>query len=176
MKSAKAIVAALLGASVVWGGVPSLARDPVTLSFDIGDVETAYSDGYWDNHHRWHNWRNAEEAREFQRRHVERYVPERHTKVRNNGLRDGEDGRIRNPFDRDQDRDNVPETFKNGGVRGGIDGERGNGGALNDSSDSEGAARGFERNRRTDGRPDGLNDPGSWPNRAAGSNEPAKRK
>ncbi len=30
------------------------------ISFNVGDVDVAYSDGYWDHHHHWHAWRNGE--------------------------------------------------------------------------------------------------------------------
>lgn len=35
------------------------------LSISFGDVAFGYSDGYWDNGHRWHAWRNADEARGY---------------------------------------------------------------------------------------------------------------
>src|ERR1700744_735049 len=35
------------------------------VSVGFGDVAFGYSDGYWDNGHRWHAWRNADEARGY---------------------------------------------------------------------------------------------------------------
>ena len=30
------------------------------IVFDFGNVGIAYSDGYYDHHHRWHKWRRGE--------------------------------------------------------------------------------------------------------------------
>jgi hypothetical protein len=30
------------------------------ISFNVGDVDVAYSDGYWDHHHHWHAWHRGE--------------------------------------------------------------------------------------------------------------------
>lgn len=109
MKPLRTVVAGVLCSAVLGAAVPALARDAFTFSFNDGDVRVAYSDGYWDKDHHWHNWRNSREAREFQRRHHDRYVAQRHTRVRNAGWRDEDHDGIPNRFDRDRDNDGVSD-------------------------------------------------------------------
>ncbi len=35
------------------------------LTISIGDVAFGYSDGYWDNNHRWHHWRNRRDQQNY---------------------------------------------------------------------------------------------------------------
>lgn len=35
------------------------------ISFGIGDVAVGYRDGYWDNRHSWHHWRNNRDYRNY---------------------------------------------------------------------------------------------------------------
>jgi hypothetical protein len=114
MKSLRIAVATVLCSAVLGAtAAPVLARDAVSFSFNIGDVRMGYSDGYWDNQHRWHNWRSSREAREFRRLHSDRYVNERHTRLRNAGWRDEDRDGIPNRFDRDRDNDGVPNRYDN---------------------------------------------------------------
>jgi hypothetical protein len=38
------------------------------LSVDFGTVAYGYNDGYWDNGHAWHAWRNQGEYRDYRAR------------------------------------------------------------------------------------------------------------
>ena len=81
-----AVTAAVLSAAMP--SLPAFAADAFRFSFDVGNVRLGYTDGYWDNGHKWHNWRNAREAREFENQHHDRYVGDKHTRFKNAGWRD----------------------------------------------------------------------------------------
>jgi len=55
------------------------------ISFDFGDVAFAYRDGYWDNDHRWHKWRNGREHQDYRNRHGDNYRNGNHNRYRGNG-------------------------------------------------------------------------------------------
>lgn len=81
----------LIGASLSTAGTASAGN--VGISINLGDVAFAYQDGYWDQGHRWHRWRNAHEARDYRAR------PHNHYHAWNRD-RDRDHDR-----DRDRDRD-----------------------------------------------------------------------
>jgi hypothetical protein len=56
----KKIAQALLIATAVAVIAPAAANAAIGISFNFGDVGVAYSDGYYDGHHHWHNWRAGE--------------------------------------------------------------------------------------------------------------------
>jgi hypothetical protein len=56
----KKIAQVLLIATAVAVIAPAAANAAVGISFNFGDVGIAYSDGYYDSHHHWHNWRAGE--------------------------------------------------------------------------------------------------------------------
>jgi hypothetical protein len=78
---------------------PAPRGDAVHFSFDVGNVRLAYVDGYWDSNHRWHNWSNKREARDFRKHHRDRYVADRHTRYQNEGWRDSDNDGIPNRLD-----------------------------------------------------------------------------
>ena len=96
---AAALIGSIATAAIATSG-PVAARDAFNFSFNVGDVRFAYSDGYWDNGHRWHNWRNTREAREYRARFGEHWNNVRHTRARNMGWNDS-------------DRDGVPNRLDN---------------------------------------------------------------
>src|SRR5262245_43477264 len=65
------------------GTAPSAHADEFAFSLNTGDVAFAYSDGYWDRDHRWHNWRNAREHREYRARFHDRYEHRGHKHFKN---------------------------------------------------------------------------------------------
>lgn len=54
----KLVCAALLAGTALLAA--SSAQAAVGISFDFGNVGIAYSDGYYDSGHHWHNWRAGE--------------------------------------------------------------------------------------------------------------------
>src|SRR3954469_16457740 len=84
-----ALLGAVAAAGLSLSALPA-AADAVRFSFDVGNVRAAYSDGYWDNDHHWHKWRNAREHRAFRESYHDRYVAERHSRYRNAGWRDSD--------------------------------------------------------------------------------------
>lgn len=99
------IAAAIVGsfATISVASSPAHAqRERFSFSFDTGDVQMGYSNGYFDNRGRWHTWRNAREAREFRRYYGPRY--------RNRWYDSDRDG-IPNRYDRDRDNDGTPNRF-----------------------------------------------------------------
>jgi hypothetical protein len=88
MAVTSAVAAAIL--SVAVPVLPASSADAFRFSFDAGNVRLGYTDGYWDNGHKWHKWRNGREAREFQNQYHDRYVADRHTRFKNAGWRDSD--------------------------------------------------------------------------------------
>ena len=100
--SLKMLVAAglLSGAAALGTAAPASAAT-THFSFSIGNVGTAYNDGYYDRNRRWHSWRNRAE-RDWYRAHYTRNF----RNMRRDADRDG----IPNRFDRDRDNDGVPNN------------------------------------------------------------------
>jgi hypothetical protein len=97
--TAAAMLAATLAVGSIGSAAPASAQG-FNFSFDVGDVRFAYRDGYWDNHHRWHKWHNAAEARAFERMHHDRWNNSYHYRVRNSGWRDNDRDGVPNRYDR----------------------------------------------------------------------------
>ena len=57
----------------------------ISFSFNFGTVAVGYSDGYWDNNHRWHRWRNNQEQSRYRAIQGANYYGMRHDRARNNG-------------------------------------------------------------------------------------------
>lgn len=55
------------------------------ISVNFGDIAFGYSDGYWDNSHRWHAWRNDAEARSYRDHSGSNFHSWRHDHDRNSG-------------------------------------------------------------------------------------------
>ncbi len=94
-----AIVLALAGTAMVVGtaasaqgfaiGVTSNGGNRSAISVGFGDVAIGYSDGYWDNSHRWHRWRNARDHDNYRRQHAGSYSNWKHDRDGNDGWRGG---------------------------------------------------------------------------------------
>ena len=56
----KLAIAVLFGAAciIALSSVQPASADSFSFGFRTGNGEMAYRDGYYDNHHRWHHWRN----------------------------------------------------------------------------------------------------------------------
>ena len=40
-------------------------RGHTTVAVDLGGIAFGFNDGYWDNGHHWHHWRNRHEMRRY---------------------------------------------------------------------------------------------------------------
>jgi hypothetical protein len=60
-------------------------RGVVGVSVGFGDIGFAYSDGYWDNGHHWHQWANDGERQNYRSYQGNHYNDWNHD-------RDGDDG------------------------------------------------------------------------------------
>jgi len=40
-------------------------RDHTVVGIDLGGIAFGFNDGYWDNGHHWHHWRNNSERRHY---------------------------------------------------------------------------------------------------------------
>ncbi len=80
-----ALPALLLGACVVRdrGGPPAAA---VT----VPGVAFGYADGYWDQGHQWHPWRNQQEAEAWRAQNPGHYYDRAHDQEANGGWRDND--------------------------------------------------------------------------------------
>jgi hypothetical protein len=62
----------LLAAAVVIAplavSAPAAAYSNVSVGFNVGDVDLAYRDGWYDHHHGWHRWHNDDEWRWYRHR------------------------------------------------------------------------------------------------------------
>jgi hypothetical protein len=56
----------------------AVSANAAVVGFNIGDVSVGYSDGYWDNHHQWHNWAHRNDASRFRAAHSNQYHGWRH--------------------------------------------------------------------------------------------------
>jgi hypothetical protein len=77
------VVLGLAGASFAAAGTASAAD--VGVSLNLGDVAFGYQDGYWDHSHQWHNWRNQDEARNYQRSSGNQYHDWKHDRDADKG-------------------------------------------------------------------------------------------
>jgi len=80
-----AIVALGLIGMAVAVASPAAAR--VGISLDVGNVAFGYQDGYWDQGHHWHHWRNQSEARYYRTSQGNHYNNYRHDRDSNQGWR-----------------------------------------------------------------------------------------
>lgn len=67
--------------------VTSPASAGIGISFDVGNVAFGYQDGYWDQNHHWHHWRNRHEARMYRNSAGNHYSNYRHDRDHDNGWR-----------------------------------------------------------------------------------------
>ena len=87
MKNA-AIALTLAGVSLATAGSAS-ARDSnyghAAIAINFGNIAFGYRDGYWDNGHTWHNWRNNSDYRNYRGRKGGSYHNWNHTRDANQG-------------------------------------------------------------------------------------------
>lgn len=57
----------------------------VGVSFNFGDVAYGYQDGYWDNSHRWHTWRDRAEHDSYRSHHGNNYRSGNHDRYHGQG-------------------------------------------------------------------------------------------
>ena len=74
MKFKTAAILAVLGSALAVSSAPAA----VTVRFDLGHVAMGYSDGYYDNDHRWHRWRRHADLDAFRTAHADMYREWRH--------------------------------------------------------------------------------------------------
>ena len=77
---------ALAGATLV-AATPATARVNFGVSINVGDVQFAYRDGYWDRWHRWHAWRDPDDWRWYRERYSDRYFDWQHDRDPDMGWR-----------------------------------------------------------------------------------------
>jgi hypothetical protein len=71
-----ALLSAAMGFGVLAAAPPACAQIGISLNF--GDVGIAYQDGYWDQAHHWHKWRNNDDWTKYRQAHPENYHDWRH--------------------------------------------------------------------------------------------------
>jgi hypothetical protein len=90
-----AIALALAGAAVMAAGTADAAgvhltissgdRHGAAISVGFSDVAFAYRDGYWDNSHHWHHWRNSRDSEKYRSEHADKYHNWNHDRDSDNG-------------------------------------------------------------------------------------------
>ena len=83
-----AAIAVTMAAIAFSAAAPASARarqNNSAVSFSIGNVAFGYRDGYWDNGHTWHNWRNNSDYRSYRGHQGSSYHNWNHTRDANNG-------------------------------------------------------------------------------------------
>jgi len=55
------------------------------ISIGFGNVAFGFNDGYWDNNHRWHHWRNRREHRDYRSRYGDNYHDWKHNRDSDHG-------------------------------------------------------------------------------------------
>ncbi|MEQ1754376.1 MAG: hypothetical protein ABL973_09615 [Micropepsaceae bacterium] len=100
---------AILAGGLFAVSVPAEARDrnPVSFSVTLGNVQFAYTDGYYDNNRRWHSWRNDNERSWYYRNHRRSYYNMRRDNDRDCNRRNWRNGR-------GNDRDCNRRNWRNG--------------------------------------------------------------
>jgi len=92
-----AIALALAGTMLVAAGTSNAAGISFTtndrgrdhgstgISISFGDVAYGYQDGYWDNGHRWHKWRNSRDQQNYRNQHGGNYRNGNHSRYSGQG-------------------------------------------------------------------------------------------
>ena len=65
-------------------------RDSLGVSVGFADIGFGYSDGYWDNEHRWHQWRNNGERASYRNYQGNHYNDWNHDRDADEGWRSGD--------------------------------------------------------------------------------------
>ncbi len=66
------------------GGVAGITRAD-SITFSTGEVAIGYSDGYWDRHHAWHEWRRDADRDAYRRAKEAEYHEWKHDRDRDMG-------------------------------------------------------------------------------------------
>jgi len=74
---------ALIGGTLAIGA--SAAAEETRVVVAPGGIAFGYNDGYWDREHRWHAWRNHEEAEHWRAENREHYYDWKHDRDRDEG-------------------------------------------------------------------------------------------
>ena len=94
-----AVALALAGAAFATAGTATAQGMSIGISdngrhhngsavmFSFGDVAYGYRDGYWDNDHRWHHWRNHHDRDSYRQDHGDNYRHGYHHRYRGQGWR-----------------------------------------------------------------------------------------
>jgi hypothetical protein len=72
------ILKAVMLAALLAGTFGANTANAASVGFRIGDVSIGYSDGYWDNHHKWHRWARHEDMEAWRTAHADMYHDWRH--------------------------------------------------------------------------------------------------
>jgi len=88
-KSIKAALAVLALAAGAFAILPAAAQN-VTVGVGPGGIAFGYSDGYWDQGHRWHAWASAEEAARWRAANRAHYYAWRHDRDKGEGWREND--------------------------------------------------------------------------------------
>jgi hypothetical protein len=88
----KSYTAAIAALAIVAGGswaasLPALA-DNLTVQVNPGGIAFGYSDGYWDQGHQWHAWRDAQEAARYRDEHRDHHYEWKHDRDADKGWHD----------------------------------------------------------------------------------------
>jgi hypothetical protein len=81
----KMLMAAAMMVGFAAFAAPPAHADSFSFSFNTGDVAFAYTDGYWDHAHVWHEWAGPREVEEFRVRYADRYHDWDHHRDRDEG-------------------------------------------------------------------------------------------
>jgi hypothetical protein len=84
-----ALVAALLATAGALTPVTG-AHAATTVHFDAGGVAFGYSDGYWDQGHKWHRWPNTSARNNWRTQNNGHYYSHAHTREKSSGWRDSD--------------------------------------------------------------------------------------
>jgi len=82
-----ACLALALAGGALATGLPARAASVTVVTPGIA---FGYSDGYWDQNHGWHAWRDAREARSWRDAHRDHYYAWKHDRDRDLGWRESD--------------------------------------------------------------------------------------
>jgi hypothetical protein len=82
-----ALVASALISGSLAVAAPAMAAN-LTAGAGDGGIAFGYSDGYWDQGHHWHKWRDKRQAAEFRKEHGDHFYARKHDADRDHGWHD----------------------------------------------------------------------------------------
>ena len=97
--SLKILLAASVLSTAGLLSVPASAQ-PGSFSFRVGNVAMGFNDGYYDNGHRWHRWRDAREHEWYRANYARSYYGRGHRgwDRDHDGVPNWRDSRPNNPY------------------------------------------------------------------------------